>query len=130
MYPTGPQVWGGHPVCEDHGHPVCEDHGHPGTQHTLTPYTDIHRHTQTYTDTHRHTQTHTDTHRHRHTDTDTHTHTHTLFPDHVTFREKDAKLACADKLGVCLSLTLCNKANIDPLQQVKHDGPGKNVKHE
>ena len=35
------------------------------------------------------------------------------FPDHATFREKGAKLACADKLGVFLSLTLCNKANFD-----------------
>ena len=38
------------------------------------------------------------------------------FPDRATFREKGAKLACADKLGVFLSLTLCNKANFDPLQ--------------
>ena len=38
------------------------------------------------------------------------------FPDHATFREKGAKLAFADKLGVFLSLTLCNKANFDPLQ--------------
>ena len=38
------------------------------------------------------------------------------FPDHATFREKGAKLACADKLGHFLSLTLCNKANFDPLQ--------------
>ena len=38
------------------------------------------------------------------------------FPDHATFREKGAKLACADKLGVFLSLTLCKKANFDPLQ--------------
>ena len=30
------------------------------------------------------------------------------FLDHATFREKGAKLACADKLGVFLSLTLCN----------------------
>ena len=44
------------------------------------------------------------------------------FPDHATFREKGAKLACADKLGVILSLTLCNKANFDPLQHVKYDG--------
>ena len=36
------------------------------------------------------------------------------FPDHATFRENSAKLACADKLGVFLSLTLCNKANFDP----------------
>ena len=42
------------------------------------------------------------------------------FPDHATFREKGVKLACADKLF--LSLTLCNKANFDPLQQVKYDG--------
>ena len=35
------------------------------------------------------------------------------FPDHATFREKGAKLACADKLGVFLSLTLCNKANFE-----------------
>ena len=47
------------------------------------------------------------------------------FPDHVTFREKGAKLACADKLGVFVSLTLCNKANFDPLQRVKYDGLGK-----
>ena len=45
------------------------------------------------------------------------------FPDHApTFRKKRAKLACTDKLGVFLSLTLCNKANFDPLQQVKYDG--------
>ena len=44
------------------------------------------------------------------------------FPDHATFREKGAKLACVDKLGVLLSLTLCNKANFDPLKRVKYDG--------
>ena len=38
------------------------------------------------------------------------------FPDNATFREKGAKLACADKLGVFLSVTLCNKAIFDPLQ--------------
>ena len=37
------------------------------------------------------------------------------FPDHTTFREKDVTLACADNLGVFLSLTLCNKASFDPL---------------
>ena len=47
------------------------------------------------------------------------------FPDHATFREKGAKLACADKLGVVLSLTLCNKANFDPLQRFEYDGPEK-----
>ena len=47
------------------------------------------------------------------------------FPDQATFREKGATLACADKLGVFLSLTLCNKANFDPLQQFKYDGPEK-----
>ena len=36
------------------------------------------------------------------------------FPDHATFREKGAKLACVDKLGVFLSLTLSNKANFNP----------------
>ena len=35
------------------------------------------------------------------------------FPNHATFREKGAKLACTDKLGFFLSLTLCNKANFD-----------------
>ena len=44
------------------------------------------------------------------------------FPDHATFREKGAKLACAEKLGVFLSLTLCIKGNFDPLQGVKYDG--------
>ena len=44
------------------------------------------------------------------------------FPDHATFREKGAKLACADKLGIFLSLTLCNKTNFDTLQRVKYDG--------
>ena len=44
------------------------------------------------------------------------------FPNHATFREKGAKLACADKLGVFLSLTLCNKANFNPLQRVKYYG--------
>ena len=43
-------------------------------------------------------------------------------PDHATFREKGAKLACADKHEVFLSLTLCNKAKFDPLHQVKYDG--------
>ena len=38
------------------------------------------------------------------------------FTDHATFREKGAKLACTDKLGAFLSLPLCNKANIEPLQ--------------
>ena len=40
----------------------------------------------------------------------------TDFPDHTTFRKKGAKLPCADKLAVFLSLTLCNKANFDLLQ--------------
>ena len=40
------------------------------------------------------------------------------FPDHATFREQGAKLACADKLGGFLSLTICNKANFDPLQHL------------
>ena len=44
------------------------------------------------------------------------------FPDHATFMEKGAKLACADKLGVFLLLTLCNKANFDLLQRGKYDG--------
>ena len=39
------------------------------------------------------------------------------FPDHATFREKGAKLACADKLGVFLSLTLCKKVNFDPYNE-------------
>ena len=43
------------------------------------------------------------------------------FPDHATFREKGAKLACADKLRVFLSLTQCKKANFDPLQQIRYD---------
>ena len=41
------------------------------------------------------------------------------FPDHATFRENGANLACADKLGVFLSLTLCKKANIDYLPFIK-----------
>ena len=45
------------------------------------------------------------------------------FPDHATFREKGSTLACADKLEGFLSLTPCNKANFDPLQQVNYDGP-------
>ena len=49
----------------------------------------------------------------------------TEFPDHATFGDKGAKLACADKLRVFVSLTLCNKANFDPLQRVKYDGPEK-----
>ena len=32
------------------------------------------------------------------------------YKDHATFREKGAKLACVDKLGDFLSLTLFNKA--------------------
>ena len=38
------------------------------------------------------------------------------FSEHATSREKSAKLDCADKLGVFLSLTPCNMANFDPLQ--------------
>ena len=49
------------------------------------------------------------------------------FPDHATLREKGAKLACADKLGAFLSLTLCKKAKFDPLQHVKYDGLEKIV---
>ena len=41
------------------------------------------------------------------------------FPDHATFRENDAKLACADKLGVFFSLTLCKKANFEYLSFIK-----------
>ena len=41
------------------------------------------------------------------------------YPDHATFREKGAKLACADKLGVFLSLTLCKKANFEYLSFIK-----------
>ena len=41
------------------------------------------------------------------------------FPDHATFKEKSAKLACADKLGVFLSLTLCKKANFEYLSFIK-----------
>ena len=40
-------------------------------------------------------------------------------PRHVQGR--GAKLACVDKLGVFLSLALCNKATFDPLQQVLYD---------
>ena len=40
-------------------------------------------------------------------------------PDHTTFREKGAKLACANKPGVFLSLTLCNKANFEYLSFVE-----------
>ena len=43
------------------------------------------------------------------------------FPDHATFRGSGAKLACADKLGVFLSSTLCKKATFAPLQGVKYD---------
>ena len=45
------------------------------------------------------------------------------FPDHATFRDKGAKLTCADKLGVFFYLTLCNEAKFDPLQLIKYDGP-------
>ena len=41
------------------------------------------------------------------------------FPDHATFREKGAKLACADKLGVFLSLSICKKANFEYLSFIK-----------
>ena len=41
------------------------------------------------------------------------------FPDHATFRGKGAKLACADKLGVFLSLTLCKRANFEYLSFIK-----------
>ena len=41
------------------------------------------------------------------------------FPDHATFRENGAKLSCADKLGVFLSLTLCKKANFEYLSFIK-----------
>ena len=41
------------------------------------------------------------------------------FPYYATFREKGAKLACADKLGVFLSLTLCKKASFGYLAFIK-----------
>ena len=41
------------------------------------------------------------------------------FPYYATFREKGAKLACADKLGVFLSLTLCKKASFEYLAFIK-----------
>ena len=41
------------------------------------------------------------------------------FPYYATFREKGAKLACADKLGVFLSLTLCKKASFECLAFIK-----------
>ena len=41
------------------------------------------------------------------------------FPDHATFREKGAKLACADKLGVFLSLSLFKNANFEYLSFIK-----------
>ena len=41
------------------------------------------------------------------------------FPYYATFREKRAKLACADKLGVFLSLTLCKKASFEYLAFIK-----------
>ena len=47
------------------------------------------------------------------------------FPDHATFRENGAKLARADKLGVFLSVILCNKAIFDSLQQVRYNGLAK-----
>ena len=36
-------------------------------------------------------------------------------PDHATFREKEHTLGWLDKLGVSLSLSLCNLANFDDL---------------
>ena len=36
-------------------------------------------------------------------------------PDHATFREKEVTLGWLDKLGVFLSLALCNLANFDKL---------------
>ena len=36
------------------------------------------------------------------------------FPDHTTFREMGAKLACADKLGVFLSLTYVIRPTLTP----------------
>ena len=41
------------------------------------------------------------------------------FPDHANFREKGAKLACVDKLGVLLSLNLSKKANFEYLSFIK-----------
>ena len=41
------------------------------------------------------------------------------FPYYATFRENGAKLACADKLGVFLSLTLCKKASFEYLAFIK-----------
>ena len=52
------------------------------------------------------------------------------FPDHVTFREKGAKLACADKLGVFLSLTLCKKANFKYLIIYQVEVPTQNLNFE
>ena len=41
--------------------------------------------------------------------------TNTEIPDHATFRGKEQTLGWLDKLGVCLSLALCNLANFDQL---------------
>ena len=41
-------------------------------------------------------------------------------PDHATFREKENTLGWLDKLGVFLSLTLCNLANFDQLYLPKY----------
>ena len=43
------------------------------------------------------------------------------FPNHATFSVKGANLAWLDKLRVFFSLTLCNKANFDPILLVKYD---------
>ena len=39
------------------------------------------------------------------------------FPDHATFREKGAKLACADKLGVFLVLTHVIRSTLNPYNE-------------
>ena len=43
------------------------------------------------------------------------------FPDHATFREKTVTTCLVGQAWGFLSLTLCNKANFDPILLVNYD---------
>ena len=48
-------------------------------------------------------------------------------PDHATFREKEHKLGWLDKLGVFLSLVLCNFVILNIIIYLEHEN--KSLKH-
>ena len=52
------------------------------------------------------------------------------FPDHANFREKSVTTGLVGQAWGFLSLTLCYKANFDPILLVKYDGLQKRFEHD